>query len=263
MRHALADGPSPRQAPLVGHLIELRNRLAYCVAAFVVAFVVCFYLAHDIYRILVAPLAEAMAGEHQRMIYTNLTEVFFSYMKVAFWAAAFVSFPVWAMQLWRFLAPGLYRSERGAFLPYLIVTPVLFVLGGLMAYFVVFPLAWEFFLSFQTMPGESALPIELQARVGEYLGLVMTMLLGFGIAFELPVALTLMARAGLATKAGLKRNRRFAIVGIFVAAAALTPPDVLSQISLAVPLLVLYEISVLSVGMIERQRAERAAETQA
>jgi sec-independent protein translocase protein TatC len=178
---------------------------------------------------------------------------------VAFWAGAFLTFPFVAVQLWMFIAPGLYRTEKQAFLPFLAATPVLFFLGGAMVYYVIFPLAWRFFLSFETPGGDGMVPIELEARVSEYLSLVMKLIFAFGISFQLPVALTLMGRVGLITSDQLARNRKYAIVAVFAVAAVLTPPDVISQVGLAVPILILYELSIIAVRMVERRRAQAEA----
>jgi sec-independent protein translocase protein TatC len=193
------------------------------------------------------------------MIFTDLTEAFFTYMKVAFWAATFIAFPIIATQLWMFVAPGLYRNERKAFLPFLLATPVLFFTGGALVYYVIFPLAWKFFISFEAPGGDGTLPIEVMPKVNEYLSLVMTVIFAFGLAFQLPVLLSLLARVGLISAADLASKRRYAIVGIFVFAAVVTPPDVISQCSLAIPMLALYEASIISAKIIERNRAKRAA----
>src|SRR5687768_13578009 len=198
------------------------------------------------------------------MIYTGLTEAFFTYVKVAFWAGTFLSFPIIATQLWMFVAPGLYKHERNAFLPFLIATPILFFMGGALVYYLIFPLAWQFFLSFEQLaPGPEGLPIQFEARVGEYLSLVMTLIFAFGIAFQLPILLVLLARVGIVSSEALAAKRKYALVIILIVAAVLTPPDVISQIGLAVPLYLLYEISVQIARIMERQRAKRDAAAEA
>ncbi|MAM74027.1 twin-arginine translocase subunit TatC [uncultured Tistrella sp.] len=244
------------KAPLLEHLIELRNRLIYSVVALLIAFGVCYMFAEDIFGFLVEPLAKVL-GHDKRLIYTGLTEAFFTYVKVSFYAALFISFPIIASQLYMFVAPGLYRNERKAFMPFLIATPFLFVLGAALAYYFVFPLAWGFFAGFQTTGSETNMAIELEAKVDQYLSLVLALIFAFGLAFQLPVALSLLVRAGLVSAEALAKKRRFAIVIVFLAAAVMTPPDLISQCSLAVPLLILYEISIFIARRIERARAER------
>lgn len=238
--------------PLMSHLAELRYRLIWCVGTFLVCFAICYYFSQQIYLFLAHPLAEAMQQEGQQphLIYTALYEAFFTYIKLAFFGAAFLSFPMIAIQTWIYIAPGLYRNEKRIFAPFLIATPILFLLGAALAYFFVFPFAWKFFLSFQ-VNSTSGMHIELQAKISEYLALVTRLILAFGIAFELPVMLTLLAKVGLVTSAKLKRIRRYAYVVAFIIAAILTPPDVITQTSLAIPLIILYEVSIISARWVE------------
>ena len=257
------DPIDDKPMPLIDHLLELRQRLLYSVVAFAVAFAACYYFSKEIYAFLAQPLADILAkqgGGERRMIYTALYEAFFTYLKVAFFGAAFFTFPVWATQLWLFVAPGLYRSEKRAVLPFLVVSPFLFTLGAALAYYFIFPLAWRFFISFETVPGSGGIPIQLEAKVDEYLSLVMHMILAFGIAFQLPVLLTLLCRVGIINVDQLKKGRRYAIVGMFVAAAILTPPDIISQIGLAVPLILLYEISILTASWMARKSRDANAD---
>ena len=245
---------TPAETPLLTHLIELRNRLIICAVFLALAFVVSYIFAKDIFSFLAAPLARAMeasghGGKH--LIYTQLTEVFFTYLGVALWAAFFVTSPIILMQIWRFLSPGLYGNEKRIMFPYLALTPVLFFAGAAMAYYLVFPTAWRFFLSFETPTGAAGLPIQLEARVGDYLNLAMALILAFGFAFEVPLALVLLVQLGILTTAQLRKFRRFAIVLNFAIAAILTPPDVFSQLALAVPLCLFYEIAIWVARMVE------------
>ena len=232
--------------PLLEHLAELRKRILWSVVVMLIGTGICYTFVEHIYGFLVKPLADAMGpNDSQRLIYTNLTEAFFTYMKVAIFAGTFLTFPFIAMQLWMFISPGLYKQERRTVLPFLIAAPVMFFLGGALVYYLVIPGAWSFFLSFQNSGADTVLPIMLEARVGDYLELIMVLIFAFGCAFQMPVVLALMAKAGIIDAQWLINKRRYAIVLIFIVAAIITPPDIISQIALAVPLMALYEISIL------------------
>lgn len=250
--------------PLLDHLVELRHRLVISAAAFILCFFFGYWLAQPIFTFLVQPLADITAGqEGRRMIYTALHEAFFTYIKVGFFFAACVSFPIVSMQLWMFVAPGLYKHERRALMPFLAATPVLFTLGAAMVYYIVVPLAWRFFLGFEHPGGNGDLPLVLEPKVDQYLSLVMRLIFAFGVAFELPVLLVLLAKVGIVSVEGLRAKRKYAIVIAFIAAAILTPPDVISQVLLAVPIIILYEISILCARLIEKKREEAQAADEA
>lgn len=248
-------------APLVEHLIELRQRLIKSVIAIVIVFVVAFFFANDIFNLLVIPYERAAGTNTQlTLIFTAPQEFFFAQLKIALFTALFIAFPVIATQLYKFMAPGLYANERQAFIPFLIATPVLFLAGAALVFFIIMPLAMAFFLSMQQTAEDARATIELLPKVSEYLGLIMTLIFAFGLVFQMPVVISLLARAGLVSEAGLKSKRKYAVVLTFIAAAVLTPPDPVSQIGLAVPTLLLYELSIYSTRLIERKRAEREAE---
>jgi sec-independent protein translocase protein TatC len=245
------------RAPLMDHLIELRRRLIWSFLALGIAFGGCFYFADKIFAFLAQPLVDAFGPGEGRLIYTKLYEAFFVEIRVALFAAFFLAFPIIAIQLWAFIAPGLYQKEKKAFLPFLVATPLLFLLGGALAYYVVMPTAFRFFLGFEGNLG--GIKQEAMPAIGDYLSLVMHFILAFGIAFLLPILLMLMERAGLVTRTQLKQGRRYAILVAFVIAAIATPPDVLSQLMLAIPLIILYEISLIAIWFTERRRAREAA----
>lgn len=242
--------------PVTSHLLELRKRLMWVFVAMALGTGLCFIFVENIYGFLVAPLAEAMDDEStNRLIYTGLTEAFFTYLKVAFFAGIFLTFPVLLAQIWMFIAPALYKNEKGAFLPFMVATPILFFLGGALVYYGIIPMAWPFFLSFQSMGGETVMPIQLEARVSEYLDLIMTLIFAFGLCFQLPVLITLLGKAGMVSAQALKSKRKYAIIFAFIVAAFLTPPDVISQIGLAGAVIALYELSILCVRYFEKQHA--------
>jgi sec-independent protein translocase protein TatC len=250
------------KAPLIDHLIELRQRLIYSLMGVAAGFVVCFVFAKQIYNVLVWPYVWARGGSAKiEMIYTAPHEYFFTQLKLALFGAFFLAFPLIAYQIYKFVAPGLYRNEREAFRPYLLATFLLFIAGALVVYFIVMPLAMKFFLSMEQTGGQ--VEIHLQARVSEYLSLIMTLILGFGICFQLPVALTLLAHAGIIGAQNLRQFRRYAIVGITAVAAVLSPPDPFSMIAMALPTILLYEASIYAVDRVEKARLAKEAAAQA
>jgi len=240
------------------HFVELRNRLLNSLIFIFASFIVSYIFAEQIYNFLVEPYASAVKDDQnsRRLIFTALHETFITYIKVAFFAAIFLGSPILLIQIYKFIAPGLYKNEKRAILPYLISTPILFLLGGTLVYYLVMPLAIKFFLSFETLGSSNSLPIQLEAKVNEYLSLIMRLIFAFGISFQLPVLLNLLARIGVVNSDYLKNRRRYVVVIIFAVAAILTPPDPITQIGLAIPLLLLYELSILTVKFTEKKKEE-------
>tara|TARA_B100000315_G_scaffold254644_1_gene296157 strand:- start:551 stop:1315 length:765 start_codon:yes stop_codon:yes gene_type:complete len=245
-----------KHSSFVEHLTELRSRLIKSIVYLFIIFIICYFFAENIYNFLLSPYAEAVKNDeiNRRMIFTALHETFITYLKVAFFAAIFITSPIILTQIWKFVAPGLYKNEKKALLPYLIATPTLFLLGGMLVYYLIMPLAIKFFLSFETTINITSLPIQLEAKVNEYLSLIMRLIFAFGISFQLPVLLSLLARVGFINSQYLKKRRKYVIVIIFTVAAILTPPDPITQIGLGIPLLILYELSILSVKIIEKNK---------
>ena len=243
------------------HLVELRKRLIHSLIFLTILFAICYYFSEHIYGFLVDPYAEAVKNDdiNRRLIFTALQEAFITYLKVSFFAAFFFTSPFILIQIWKFIAPGLYKEEKSAIMPYLIVTPILFLLGGILVYYLIMPLAIKFFLSFESSGLSTSLPIQLEAKVNEYLSLVMKLIFAFGLSFQLPVVLSLLARIGVVDSQFLKQRRKYVVVIIFAAAAILTPPDPVTQIGLAIPLLLLYELSIISVKFIENKNKEKNA----
>ena len=243
-----------KEMSLIDHITELRKRLLWIFVYIIIIFIICFYFAENLFAFLARPLVSLLDTDNgQGFIYTALQEAFFTELRIAFFFALFFSFPLIAIQIWKFIAPGLYTKERKAFLPFLIATPILFFAGGSMVYYLISPVAWKFFLSYQNM-NSAGIPIRLEAKMGEYLNLMMRFIFAFGLAFQLPVVITLLAKANLVTYKTLKKSRKYAIVIAFLAAAFLTPPDPFSQISLALPIIFLYEISIYLAKIIEKNK---------
>ena len=245
-----------KEMTLIDHLTELRKRLIWSFVYIIITFIICFYFANNLFAFLAKPLINLLDTENgQGFIYTALQEAFFTELKIAFFFSLFFAFPLIAIQIWKFIAPGLYNNEKKAFLPFLIATPILFFAGGAMVYYLIAPLAWNFFLSYQNL-NSAGVPIRLEAKMGEYLALMMRFIFAFGLAFQLPIVLGLMAKVGIVTHNSLKKFRKYAIVIAFLSAAFLTPPDPFSQISLALPIIFLYEISIYIAKIIQKNNKE-------
>tara|TARA_B100000809_G_C15075810_1_gene507761 strand:- start:537 stop:1301 length:765 start_codon:yes stop_codon:yes gene_type:complete len=248
------------ESGFISHLVELRRRLINSFIFLFIFFIICYFFSDYIYGFLVDPYAQAVKddGSERRLIFTALQETFLTYLKVSFFAAFFLTSPFILIQIWKFIAPGLYKHEKSAIMPYLVATPILFFLGGLLVYYLVMPLAIKFFLSFESTGIITNLPIQLEAKVNEYLSLIMKLIFAFGLSFQLPVALSLLARVGVVDSKFLRERRKYVVVIIFAAAAILTPPDPITQIGLAIPLLILYELSIFSVNIIEKKAKNNA-----
>ena len=249
-----------KEGGFISHLTELRSRLIHSFIFLFVFFILCYFFAEYLYGFLVEPYAQAVKndGTERRLIFTALQETFLTYLKVAFFASFFITSPFILIQVWKFLAPGLYDHEKSAIIPYMVVTPILFFLGGALVYYLIMPLAIKFFISFESSGLVTNLPIQLEAKVNEYLSLIMKLIFAFGLSFQLPVVLSLLARVGVVDSEFLKKRRKYVVVIIFTAAAILTPPDPITQIGLAIPLLILYELSIFSVSLIEKKSKEDA-----
>ncbi len=253
---AAEDEVEKSRAPLLSHIVELRSRLMKSIVFILIAFVGCFAISGTIYNLLILPYEWAAGSDADiRLIFTAPQEFLITRIKLAFFGALFLAFPIVATQIYKFVAPGLYKNERKAFLPFLVATPILFLVGAAVVYFAIMPLAMGFFLGMEQPGGNGQATIELLPRVSEYLGLIMVLIFAFGLCFQLPVVLILLARAGIVSASSLRTGRRYAIVGAFVAAAILTPPDIPSQIGLAIPTILLYELSIWAVRIVEKRRA--------
>ena len=248
-----------KEGNFISHLVELKKRLIHSLIFLLILFIICYYFSEHIYGFLVHPYAEAVKNDeiNRRLIFTALQETFLTYLKVSFFAAFFITSPFILIQIWKFIAPGLYNHEKKAIMPYLIITPILFLLGGMLVYYLIMPLAIKFFLSFESTGLSTNLPIQLEAKVNEYLSLIMKLIFAFGISFQLPVILSLLARVGFIDSEYLKKRRKYVVVIIFAVAAILTPPDPVTQVGLAIPLLLLYEVSIWSVKIIEKKIKEK------
>ena len=251
----MSKNDNASKGSFISHLTELRQRLLKSFIFLLVSFIISYIFSEDIYQFLVKPYSDAVIENNldRRLIFTALHEAFLTYLKVAFFTSIFITSPIFITQIWKFIAPGLYNNEKKAFLPYLIATPLLFIFGGFLVYYFIMPLAIKFFLGFETVQDSNSIAIQLEAKVNEYLSLVMRLIFAFGISFQLPVVLSLLARIGVVNSKFLKERRKYVVVIIFAVAAIFTPPDVISQIGLALPLLLLYELSIITVKLIEKK----------
>ena len=257
----MTDKDNQKKGSYISHLVELRSRLIKSFIFLIFSFVICYIYSEEIYQFLVKPYSDAVLDKelNRRLIFTALHEAFITYLKVAFFAAFFLTSPIILTQIWKFIAPALYNNEKKALLPYLVATPILFFIGGILVYYFIMPIAIKFFLSFESAQSATNIAIELEAKVNEYLSLVMKLIFAFGLSFQLPVVLSLLARVGVVDSKFLKDRRKYVVVMIFAAAALLTPPDPITQIGLAIPLLILYELSIFSVKIIEKKSEKKNA----
>ena len=251
----MSKNDNASKGSFISHLTELRQRLLKSFIFLLVSFIISYIFSEDIYQFLVKPYSDAIIENNldRRLIFTALHEAFLTYLKVAFFTSIFITSPIFITQIWKFIAPGLYNNEKKAFLPYLIATPLLFIFGGFLVYYFIMPLAIKFFLGFETVQDSNSIAIQLEAKVNEYLSLVMRLIFAFGISFQLPVVLSLLARIGVVNSKFLKERRKYVVIIIFAVAAILTPPDPITQIGLALPLLLLYELSIITVKLIEKK----------
>ncbi|MGN6470626.1 MAG: twin-arginine translocase subunit TatC [Rhizobiaceae bacterium] len=268
MSRADEDEIEKSSAPLIEHLIELRRRLIWCIAGFFIAFLGCFFFAKRLFNLLVIPFKWAVGWAHLdaskvELIYTAPQEFFFTQVKIAMFGGAVIAFPLIAAQIYKFVAPGLYKNERRAFLPFLVASPILFLMGACLVYFFFTPMVMWFFLSMQQVGNGQEVQISLLPKVSEYLSLIMTLIFSFGLVFQLPVITTLLTRVGILTSEALRSKRKYAIVIAFIVAAVLTPPDPMSQIGLALPTIVLYEVAIIASRWVEKQRAAQRGESEA